>query len=205
MQHLSLEQIEQDTVRLFLQIYQGNEIHPEPYIPTAIGAVWKGGCSLIAPLIIELFEAFGHTDIYHMPFKARSYQRPGENEAVRLDGLGSFKERLTPNDKVLIIEDIVDTGSTHKRIMSELSLVTENARFAVLYWRKDKHKGGIRPDYFVEPKTDWQNFPHEVSDIVRNERGLLIPEGIAKLRDRGGAYVQVADLLELQRKIEAGH
>ena len=72
--------------------------------------------------------------------------------------------------------------------MQELRLVTNDVKFAVLYWRKDKHNGKLVPDYYVEEVNTWINFPHEISDLAS--------ENIESIRNRGGPWVEVADILE---------
>ena len=182
MQEVSLKKVYDDTARLFIQIYRSG------FIPNVIAPVYRGGCSIIGPTIIELFEATGHKNFYHAPFKASSYQRPGERKGVKFEGLGVLKERLSLEDKVLIVEDIIDEGKTFEKIMQELKLVTPNVRFAVLYWRKDKHDGNLIPDYYVEEVSEWINFPHEVSDLAR--------ENIESIRNRGGPWIEIADILK---------
>ncbi|HLC73187.1 MAG TPA: phosphoribosyltransferase family protein [Candidatus Nanoarchaeia archaeon] len=186
MQQITLNKVYDDSAKLFIQI------HESGFYPDVIASVYKGGCSIIAPTIIELFMAAGHNNFYHTPFKASSYNRPGERDDVKFEGLDALKERLKQEDKVLIVEDIIDEGKTFEKIMHELKLVSNNVKFAVLYWRKDKHKGGLTPNYYVEEVTQWINFPHEISDLANQDLDLLI--------EKGGPWIEVADILKKQKK-----
>ncbi|MBS3146826.1 hypothetical protein J4471_03975 [Candidatus Woesearchaeota archaeon] len=185
MKLFSLEKVYNDTAELFLNI------HESKYFPNVIGSVYRGGCSIIAPTIIDLYKAVGHNDFYHTSFKASSYNRPGERKKVQFEGLGSLKERIRDTDKVLILEDIIDEGRTFERIMQELRLVSNSVRFAVLYWRKDKNENNLVPDYYVEEVDDWINFPHEISDLA--------DENLDLIQLKGGPWVEIAGLLRKEK------
>ena len=74
-------------------------------------------------------------------------------------------------DRVLLVDDMVDSGHTLAAVASELPerfpLITE-MRTAVLWC---KGMLGIRPDYYVEylPENPWIHQPFEVYDELRPE------------------------------------
>jgi hypoxanthine phosphoribosyltransferase len=75
------------------------------------------------------------------------------------------------NDKILIVDDLIDTGKTIKTIVDWLTrgsfnLVRENVRTAVLFYKKNEH---FVPDYYELLFDRWLVFPHELEGLEKNE------------------------------------
>lgn len=65
--------------------------------------------------------------------------------------------KLTPtDDRVLIIEDIVDTGKTAEFLKSKFP----NSKFFALHYKSQK--SSYKPDYFLWETNDWIVYPWEV-------------------------------------------
>lgn len=67
--------------------------------------------------------------------------------------------RLPKDEKILLVDDLIDSGGTVEFILSEYQKTPMDV--AVLY---DKGGGDIRPKYFVEKvdREEWVTFPWEV-------------------------------------------
>lgn len=64
---------------------------------------------------------------------------------------------------VLVVDDILDTGTTLKFFMEKTGLVhKENFQIATLHWNQDS-KSGLIPDYWVDKKKEntWIVYPWE--------------------------------------------
>lgn len=58
--------------------------------------------------------------------------------------------------KVLVVDDVADTGETLKLVVEMLAPSVEEVRSAVLY---EKSRSVVRPDYSWRKTDDWINFP----------------------------------------------
>lgn len=58
--------------------------------------------------------------------------------------------------KVLVVDDVADTGETLKLVVELLAPSVEAVRSAVLY---EKSRSVVRPDYSWRTTDDWINFP----------------------------------------------
>lgn len=65
----------------------------------------------------------------------------------------------TCNEKVLICDDVVDTGGTAK----VLKKMYPKSILAVIHY-KSKISPDIRPDYFISDTSDWIVYPWEVGE-----------------------------------------
>lgn len=65
------------------------------------------------------------------------------------------------DEKVLICDDVVDTGNTAK----ELKEMYPNGKLAVLHY-KSLRSPDVKPDYFISDTDDWIVYPWEVGEDV---------------------------------------
>ena len=69
---------------------------------------------------------------------------------------------VTPN--TLVIDDIIDTGATVKRLN-----FADGVKIASLYFHE---KAETRPDFFVRVKTKWVRFPWETENTSRYDNAV---------------------------------
>jgi hypoxanthine phosphoribosyltransferase len=111
--------------------------------------------------------------IYDMPLgilATSSYREAAGTQQGQLD-IAQFITitRGTLDGKVLLVDDMVDTGMTFNRVrdhlQSQFPAITE-LRTAVLWW---KGHSQASPDYFVEklPTSPWIHQPFEDYDSIR--------------------------------------
>ncbi len=75
-----------------------------------------------------------------------------------INNITQFTSEFTPDKKLLIVDDIVDSGSTFDRLIEIANIKNINYTTAVLYY---KNHSTYEPDYFVEETLDWIVFPWE--------------------------------------------
>jgi uncharacterized protein len=68
------------------------------------------------------------------------------------------------NTKVLVADDVADTGETLKMVLDLLSPNVDEVRSVVLY---EKTRSVVRPDYVWKKTDDWINFPWSTEPPVR--------------------------------------
>ena len=142
--------------------------------PDFILGLWRGGAP-VAIAIHEFMKATGWS-VQHVPLKCASYTGIGENagEVVFTHGdivFGMFRK----GDKVLVVDDVFDTGKTAAAVKRKMESIGVDMRMACVYWKPEKNITGLIPDYFIKDVDgDWIVFPHEiegltVSEVVRKD------------------------------------
>ncbi|MBR1921178.1 MAG: hypoxanthine phosphoribosyltransferase [Kiritimatiellae bacterium] len=150
--------------------------------PDILIALWRGGAS-VGVSLHEFFKVSGW-DVRHIPLKCASYSGIGENagEVVFTFGEMIFG-MLRPGDRVLVVDDVFDTGKTAKAVRARIDATGAEMRLACVYWKPAKNTTDLRPDYFVrDVGLDWIVFPHEIEGLSREEIAAKDP-GLAILLD----------------------
>ncbi len=134
--------------------------------PDILIALWRGG----APVGISIHEFFKATgwNVQHIPLKAVSYTGIGENAGNVVFTHGDIVfGMLRKGDKVLVVDDIFDTGKTAVAVKEKISAAGAEMRMACVYWKPEKNTTSMRPDYFVrDVGVDWLVFPHEIEGLT---------------------------------------
>lgn len=137
--------------------------------PDIIVALWRGGAPA-GVAVHEFFKAAGW-DAGHIPLKCSSYSGIGENEGkVEFTAGEIVFGMLSPGMKVLVVDDVFDTGLTAKAVKEHVSETGAEMRIAAVYWKREKNLTDILPDYYArETGTDWLVFPHEIEGLTMEE------------------------------------
>ena len=148
--------------------------------PDFIVGLWRGG----APVAVAVHEFLKVTgwDVQHIPLKCSSYSGIGENdgEVVFTHGdivFGMFRK----GDKVLVVDDVFDTGKTAAAVKRRMDDIGAEMRLACVYWKPEKNTTSLAPDYFVKDVgSRWIVFPHEIEGLTGDEVAEKDP-ALAKL------------------------
>ena len=94
-------------------------VHESGFRPELIVGIWRGG-SPIAIAVQEYFEYRGiPTD--HIAVRAKSYSGINDRAAnVAVSGLDYIYSHTGKDDKVLIVDDVFDSGNSYGTIMEKL-------------------------------------------------------------------------------------
>ena len=137
--------------------------------PDLILALWRGGAP-VGVAVHEFLRESGWT-VDHLPLKCASYSGIGKNEGDVVFSLGeAVFAAIGKGLKVLVADDVFDTGKTAAAVMKRLADAGAEARFAAVYWKPEKNQTNLKPDYFVK-NTDnsWIVFPHEINGLTARE------------------------------------
>ena len=137
--------------------------------PDILIALWRGGAS-VGVSMHEFFKTTGWS-VQHIPLKCASYTGIGENAGDVVFTLGEeIFGMLRPGDKVLVVDDVFDTGKTAKAVKLRVDKTGAEMRMACVYWKPEKNKTDMKPDYFVrDVGNDWIVFPHEIEGLSPEE------------------------------------
>jgi hypothetical protein len=154
------------------------------YRPDYLIGVWRGGTPP-GVAIHEFFRLRG-MEPYHTTIKTQSYsgmQRAGKG--VEIKGLSHIIDVINATDRVLIVDDVFDTGHTMAAILEEIPrLARRNApecRVATVYYKPEKNETDIVPDFYEVADNRWMVFPHEVEGLTEEELRTHRPEVYAAI------------------------
>ena len=150
--------------------------------PTMIIAIWRGGVPI--GIAVQEFLAFCDVETDHIAIRTSSYdagidQRLG---GIRVHGLNYLVKNVTAEDRLLIVDDVFDTGRTVDAVIGRLSeLARRNTpadiRVAVPYYKPNRREVDRTPDYFLEETDAWLMYPHSLEgltvDEIRRHRPVL--------------------------------
>ena len=161
--YLSADQFMRDAWRLAAAVRRSG------WKPDLLVALWRGGAT-VGVSVHEFFKASGW-DVQHIPLKCASYTGIGANAG---DVVFTFGEDvfglMRPGQRVLIVDDVFDTGKTAKAVKARIDATGAEMRMACVYWKPAKNRTDLKPDYFVrDVGNDWIVFPHEIEGLSPDE------------------------------------
>jgi len=161
-----------------------HRIHSDGFIPDVIYVSLRGGAYL-GNVISEYFKIVRHSGrpVYYAAVVARSYTDIRKQERVMVDGWTYAPEHLRSGDKILLIDDIFDTGRTINRLVEiilEKGLPRADVKVAVHDYKVQPEHAEqlpIQPDYWCRkhqigtPDGDkWIHYmSHELVGLTREE------------------------------------
>lgn len=137
--------------------------------PDTLLALWRGGAP-VGAAVHEFFDYLG-VKMRHMPVKCASYTAIGENSGgVRFECADEVFARIRPGERVLVVDDVFDTGKTAAAVKARLDGLGAEMRLACVYWKPGKNLTALKPDYYTRALDDgWIVFPHEMDGLTREE------------------------------------
>lgn len=165
--YVSADQLLEDSFRLTNLIFESG------FRPTHIVGLWRGGAP-IGIAVQELLEYRGiETD--HISIRTSSYTGIDQcDPVVRVYGLSYLIETLNPQDRLLVIDDVFDSGRSIRAFLEELRArcrnnMPETVKVATVYYKPLRNQTGMVPDYFVYETDEWLIFPHEINGLTEAE------------------------------------
>ncbi|MBF0287796.1 MAG: hypoxanthine phosphoribosyltransferase [SAR324 cluster bacterium] len=165
--YLSAQGLLEDSFKLACQVLESG------FKPTFIIAVWRGG----APIGIAVQEYLSFHGIRSDNISIRTSSYSGidnKSREVQVFGLSYLVKNIQHSDRLLIVDDVFDTGRSIEAIINELRLkarlnTPEEIRIAVPYYKPSRNQTGKVPDYLVHETEDWIKFPHSLEGLSFNE------------------------------------
>lgn len=165
--YLSADRLLEDSFRL------ANRVFDAGFHPTHIVGIWRGG----APVGIAVQELLEYRGVQsdHIAIRTASYSGIDQQEAeVRVYGLGYLVDMLTRDDRLLLIDDVFDSGRSIRAVLRELSErcgadLPAELKVATVYYKPSRNVTDLAPDFFVHETNDWLIFPHEINGLSEDE------------------------------------
>lgn len=164
---LTADQLLEDSFRL------ANQILDAGFHPTHLVGIWRGG----APVGIAVQElmAYRGVEADHIAIRTASYSGiDKQDKEVRVYALGYLIDTLNPEDRLLVIDDVFDSGRSVEAFLRELrgrcrANMPREVRIATVYWKPSRNVTSLRPDFYVHETEDWLVFPHEICGLSKDE------------------------------------
>ena len=164
---ISAESLLRDSMELAMRIVRSG------FRPTFLVALWRGGAP-IGITVQEVLEYHGiHTD--HVAIRTSSHTGIDERgDTVRVHAIDYVVSRLTYEDRLLLIDDVFDSGRSLEAVLEELERRCRrnfpvHIRIATAYYKPSRNRTRLTPDYFVRQTGSWLVFPHEIQGLTRDE------------------------------------
>jgi hypoxanthine phosphoribosyltransferase len=164
---ISAASLLRDSMELGIQVVRSG------FRPTFLVAVWRGGAP-IGITVQEVLEYHGiHAD--HIAIRTSSYTGiDHQSKTVRVHALDYLVSRLSAEDQLLLVDDVFDSGLSIEAIMRELANrcrrnLPDQIRIATAYYKPERNRSAIKPDYYIRETNNWLVFPHELQGLSRQE------------------------------------
>ncbi|MDD4017279.1 MAG: phosphoribosyltransferase family protein [Kiritimatiellae bacterium] len=151
-----------DSFRLARQILDSG------WQPDELIALWRGGAPV--GVAVHEFLYFHGMRPRHRALKCQSYTGIKTRQPeVRFENADDVFLSVVPGSRVLVIDDVFDTGQTARAVMNRLAPSGAEVRLATVYWKPRQNRTGHKPDFYLRETDDWIVFPHEMDGLTPEE------------------------------------
>ncbi len=165
--YLNAQDLLEDAFRL------GAKVVASGFEPSFITAIWRGG----APIGIAVQEIIEYHGVRcdHIAIRTASYTGiDGRASAVHIHGMNYLVKNIQYHDRLLIVDDVFDTGHTIDAVIAFLKEKTrlncpQEIRVAVPYYKPSRNQTNRVPDYYLHETEQWIKFPHSLEGLTDAE------------------------------------
>ena len=156
-----------DSYRLAAQVIQAN------FKPSFMIAIWRGGAPI--GIAVQEFLQYRGIESDHIAIRTSSYHGIDDQASqVQVHGLNYLAKNVIHEDRLLIVDDVWDTGLTIEAVIKELSRrarlnTPKEIRIAVPYFKPERNKTNLTPDFYVHEVDSWLKFPHSLEGLSIEE------------------------------------
>ena len=180
--YIPAQQLLEDSFQL------GADVIRDGFRPSIMIAIWRGGVPM-GIAIQELLAWYGiETD--HISIRTSSYSGiDGRSNEIRIHGMNYLIKNCQHEDRLLIVDDVFDTGHTIKAVIDNLKLkarlnTPNDIRVAVPYYKPSRNLTDFKPDYFLHETSEWLKYPHSLEGLSPQEVKIHRPEIYDILKDQ---------------------
>lgn len=135
--------------------------------PDVLVALWRGGTPV--GVAVHEFLAYHGVATSHMALKCASYSGIGKRSDVRVEFAEPVLASIRVGQRVLVVDDIFDSGCTADTLLRRLADTKADVRIATAYWKPSKNATALTPHYYVRTTEAWVVFPHELVGLTLEE------------------------------------
>jgi len=164
---ISAQELLRDSFWLARQVVESG------FQPNFIIGVWRGGAPV--GIAIQEYLDFVGLETDHIAIRTSSYLGVDkQDKTVRVHGLDYIIDNIDATDRVLLVDDVFDSGRSISAILEKLRTKTrrnmpDDIRIACPWYKPRRNKTDIAPHYFVHETDDWLVFPHELKGLSKDQ------------------------------------
>jgi hypothetical protein len=163
---ISAQELLEDSFELGVKILE------DDFEPTLIIAIWRGGTPV--GMAVQEILAYCGIESDHIAIRTSSYVGVDQRGAVAVHGLNYMVKKICHDDRVLIVDDVFDTGNTIKAVIDELKSrargnCPDDVRIAVPWFKPARNQTDLVPHYYLRETGEWLVFPHELDALTADE------------------------------------
>ncbi len=187
--YLTAQDLLEDSFKLAHQVLESG------FKPTFIIAVWRGGAPI--GIAVQEYLEFHNVPTDNIAIRTSSYSGiDNQSREVKVFGLEYLVKNIQHHDRLLIVDDVFDTGRSVEAIINALKAqarlnTPEDIRIAVPYYKPSRNQVDFKPDYVVHETSDWLKYPHSLEGLTVEEMEQKRPEIFEILKDHLPAEVNL--------------
>lgn len=175
--YVTAQELLDDSFALGLQILKSG------FRPKFIVGVWRGGTPT-GIAVQEILDYYG-VESDHIAIRTSSYIGMQQQKEVKVHGLEYIVNNINAEDSLLIVDDVFDSGRSIAATVEHLRAkcrrnTPEIIKIATVFFKPARNVTDLVPDFYCHETDDWLVFPHELSDMSKEEikkfKGLDLPE-----------------------------
>ncbi len=152
----------------------GKKIFETGFRPKHAISIWRGGTP-VGLGVDAYFKAQGWW-MNHTTIATESYQGVGQQGEVVVKGLEHVSKVICPEDGLLILDDVYESGRTIQKIVETIrrqarANAPEKIVVATIHAKPSAYRWHELPHVFLEeiPGDVWIDYPHELADLYDPE------------------------------------
>jgi hypothetical protein len=161
--YISPQSLLDDSFRLGSMVYESG------FRPSFILALWRGAAPI--GIAVQEFLSYRGVESDHIAIRTASYTGI-DNQAreIAIYGINYLIKNVTFEDRLLIVDDVFDTGHTvaalieHLRQKARLN-TPDDIRVAVPYYKPCRNLTDRVPDFYLHETEQWLKFPHSLEGL----------------------------------------
>ena len=172
--YLTAQGLLEDSFKLAQKVFKSG------FEPTFIIAVWRGGAPI--GIAVQEYLQFHGIQADHIAIRTSSYSGiDNQSREVKVSGLDYLIKTMQHSDRLLIVDDVFDTGRSVEAIIDQLTEklrlnTPEDIRIAVPYYKPARNQVNREPDFVVHETADWLKYPHSLEGLSKAEMQAKRPE-----------------------------
>ncbi len=160
-EYIGADELVRDSFELAARIYASG------YRPDVILVLWRGGTPV--GIVVHEFLLYKGVETYHTAVKAVSYTGIEKRTKPTVEHMDAVLATIGDGSRILVVDDIFDTGNTIKEVLALLGRKTDDIKFATLYYKEGTNETDLEPDFYLRKTRRWIVFPHELMDLTPAE------------------------------------
>ena len=161
--YLDGQELLEDSFRLAAKIVKSG------FKPSFMIAIWRGGVPM--GIAVQEYLAYHGIQTDHISVRTASYSGiDNQTREIKVFGLNYLIKNLRHEDRLLIVDDVFDTGRSIEAIIGQLRKRTrlnipQDIRVAVPYYKSTRNQTDKPPDYYLHETKDWLKYPHSLEGL----------------------------------------